>query len=79
MSGVHKEERYDLELKIYAAKHEGADVYAWLKMRRAELDATWPGLVNNELLQAQGEARGYMRLIKLFEQGPAIKDSRKTT
>lgn len=72
---VSKEERYEAEVSVFSSRHEPGvrAVYEWLRLRRDEVNAAWPGMEGTNLSQAQGEAKLIAQLIRLIEQGPRIK------
>jgi hypothetical protein len=78
---ISKEGKYDAEVAVHASRHEhglGA-LRDWLYIRRDEINTNWPNIVGDELSTLQGEAKMVARLIKLIEQGPAIKPERSKT
>jgi hypothetical protein len=76
---VAREDRHALEVAVHAARADagGNAVRDWLYSRRDEINTKWYTLSGDELLQAQGEARAWARLIKLIEQGPQIKPTER--
>ena len=72
---IAKEERYEAELSVFSSRFEGGvrSMHDWLRLRRDEVNAAWPGMDGIDLAQAQGEAKLLARLIQLIEQGPRIK------
>jgi len=75
---ISKEERYNTEVAVHASRHEAGlgALRDWLYMRRDEINTNWPNIVGDELSALQGESKLVMRLIKLIEHGPAIKNER---
>jgi len=72
---VSKAERYEQETAIFQMRSEGGlqTLRAWLFAHRDATNLKWPDLAGEDLNKAQGEAKLVNRLIKMIDQGPAIK------
>jgi hypothetical protein len=72
---VIKQEQHKTELNIFLCRNEGGiqAMRDWLYLRQARINTEWVGMVGDDLIREQGEARIVARLIKLIDDGPAIK------
>ena len=46
---------------------------AWMRLER--VNTIWPDAIGDELLQLQGEARSLRKIIRMIDDGPAIKET----
>lgn len=70
-----KPEQYKTETDIFLCRHE-AGIQAmrdWLYARRDRINTEWVGMVGDDLVREQGEARVVNRMIRLIENGPTVK------
>ncbi|MBK8772865.1 MAG: hypothetical protein IPM06_21405 [Rhizobiales bacterium] len=72
---VIKQEQHKTELNIFQCRNEGGlqAMRDWLYARQARINTEWIGMAGDDLIREQGEARVVARLIKLIDDGPAIK------
>jgi hypothetical protein len=72
---VIKQEQHKIEWNIFQCRNEGGlqAMRDWLYLRQARINTEWVGMVGDDLIREQGEARIVARLIKLIDDGPAIK------
>ncbi|MBK8772086.1 MAG: hypothetical protein IPM06_16915 [Rhizobiales bacterium] len=72
---VIRQEQHKTELNIFQCRNEGGlqAMRDWLYARQARINTEWVGMVGDDLIREQGEARVVARLIKLIDDGPAIK------
>ena len=70
-----KAEQFKNETDIFLCRHEGGlqALRDWLYLRQARINTEWVGMVGDDLIREQGEARIVARMIKLIDIGPAIK------
>ncbi|MBK8772214.1 MAG: hypothetical protein IPM06_17570 [Rhizobiales bacterium] len=72
---VIRQEQHKIELSIFLCRNEGGlqAMRDWLYLRQARINTEWIGMAGDDLIREQGEARVVARLIKLIDDGPAIK------
>ena len=72
---VIKQEQHKTELNIFQCRNEGGlqAMRDWLYARQVRINTEWIGMAGDDLIREQGEARVVARLIKLIDDGPAIK------
>jgi len=72
-----KAEQYKTETNIFLCRHEPGvqALRAWLHARRDRINTEWVGMVGDELIREQGEARVVAKMIRLIDDGPTIKQA----
>lgn len=74
---VIKAEQHKTEMDIFLCRNEGGvqAMRSWLYARRDRINTEWIGMVGDDLIREQGEARAVNKMIKLIDDGPAIKST----
>lgn len=74
---IIKAEQHKTELDIFLCQNEGGvqAMRSWLYARRDRINTEWIGMVGDDLIREQGEARAVAKMIKLIDDGPAIKST----
>ena len=74
---VIKAEQHQQELNVFLCRNEGGvqAMRSWLYARRDRINTEWVGMVGDDLTREQGEARVISKLIKMIDDGPAIKQT----
>ena len=72
---IIKAEQHKTELDIFLCRNEGGlqAMRDWLYARRDRINTEWIGMVGDDLIREQGEARAVAKMIKLIDDGPSIK------
>lgn len=72
---ILKQEQHEAEVMIHGSQHEAGvqSMHKWLMGRQEWINKEWIGLVGEDLIRMQGEARAVARMVKLIEVGPTIK------
>ena len=72
---IVKPEQHEQELTIFACRHEVGlqALREWLFARRDDINKNWPGMLGEELVRLQGEAKTVAKLIRLIDLGPSVK------